>query len=189
MLNDWQGSASAGLEGVPGARLSSKAAGQELVNVFLKAGGNTIDTSNLYGNGTAQKLIAQLDIKGGHIYTKLFPLLKKLGIWFYGYSPLAGSILVSKNLNVAAKDGSRFHCAVLLILFDTLYWSPAQELREGVSVPGLSLLQVAFRWLQYHSQLDTSKGDKIIIGSYTLEWYQQTLGWTYMPIILSVHLN
>jgi hypothetical protein len=38
----------------------------------------------------------------------LFPILKKFGIRFYGYSPLVWSILAGKDLGVAMKDGSRF---------------------------------------------------------------------------------
>jgi hypothetical protein len=43
-----------------------------------------------------------------YYYNRLLPLLKKFGIRFYGYSPLAGSILAGKDLVVAATDGSRF---------------------------------------------------------------------------------
>ncbi|KAF8215712.1 NADP-dependent oxidoreductase domain-containing protein [Mycena galopus ATCC 62051] len=261
------GTGSFGLEGAPGARLTNKTAGQELVDVFLKTGGSIIDTSKFYGGGTAQKLIAQFDIKDGIFDTKLVSLCwfskrrlnltlfrifpaqpgahspenlraaveasvkdlgghkinvlylhapdrsvpfvdiareinelhkkglirefglsnffswEKLGIRFYGYSPLAGSILVGKDLTVAAKDGSRFDSsssewvAAYYNARYSLLIPPTQELRDEAAKHGISLPQVAFRWLQHHSQLDASKGDKIVIGSYSLERYQQTLGW------------
>ncbi|KAJ7239763.1 NADP-dependent oxidoreductase domain-containing protein [Mycena haematopus] len=289
-----------------GVRVSSKTTGQELINVFLEAGGNTIDTSDNYSGGTSEKLLAQLDIKdaridtksvasflfsgrfrnivlrsfpfqaGGHspenlraavktsaeslaphkinvlylhipdrsvpfvdiareinelhkdglirefglsnffswevaefyfiaekngwirptvyqgpynvlerqVETDLLPLLKKFGIRFYGYSPLAGSILAGKDLGVAAKDGSRFDAntmgpvwaGYLLGRYGRLV--PAvQDLRDAAAKHGLSLPQVAFRWLQHHSQFDSSKGDAIVIGSSTLEQLQQTLKW------------
>ncbi|KAJ7239795.1 NADP-dependent oxidoreductase domain-containing protein [Mycena haematopus] len=282
------GTGAFGLEGAPGARLTSKTVGQELVDIFVKAGGKTIDTSKLYSGGTSQQLLAQLDIKDAHIDTKIFPLqpgdhspenlrtavkacvetlaphkinvlylhapdrsvpfvdiareinelhkeglirefglsnffswevaefyfiadkngwvrptvyqgvynalerqaetellpaLKKFGIRFYGYSPLAGSILAGKDLGVAAKDGSRFDpsaspwIAQYYVGRYSVLVPGAQELRDGAAKRGLSLPQVAFRWLQHHSKLDASKGDAIVIGSNTVERLQQTLEW------------
>ncbi|KAF7340913.1 Aldo/keto reductase [Mycena sanguinolenta] len=283
------GTGSFGLEGAPGARLTSKTEGQEVVDLFVKAGGKTIDTAKLYCGETSQKLLAQLDVKDALIDTKiwplepgahspenlraaveacvealaphkinvlylhapdrsvpfadiareinelhkrglirefglsnfyawevaefyyiadkngwlrptvyqgvysvlerqveaeLFPALKKFGIRFYGYSPLAGSILAGKDLGVAAKDGSRFDpsSSGWIAQYYTGRYGVlvpgVQELRDEVAKHGLSLPQVAFRWLQHHSQFDASRGDGIIIGSYTLERLKQTLEWS-----------
>jgi DNA-binding protein len=46
------------------------ATGQQLVDIFLKAGGKTIDTARQYANGTSEKFLAQLDVKAAHIDTK-----------------------------------------------------------------------------------------------------------------------
>jgi aflatoxin B1 aldehyde reductase len=43
---------------------------QQLVNIYLKTGGKTIDTSRLYSNGTSEKFLAQLDVKEARIDTK-----------------------------------------------------------------------------------------------------------------------
>ncbi|KAF8215678.1 hypothetical protein K438DRAFT_606180 [Mycena galopus ATCC 62051] len=129
---------------------------------------------------------------------ELFPLLTKLGIRFYGYSPLAGSILGGKDLGVATKDGSRFDAgaspfAQYYVDRYTGLVPAIQELRDaGVSLylgllsllpsirkakHGLCPPQVAFRWLQHHSKLDPSKSDAILIGANTIERLGQTLEW------------
>jgi aflatoxin B1 aldehyde reductase len=68
--------------------------------------------------------------------TRLFPFLKKFGIRFYGYSPLAGSILAGKDLGAA---GSRFDTKAVgdsIVQYYTGRYSPlipaAQELRDAV---------------------------------------------------------
>jgi hypothetical protein len=69
-LIDLQGTPSYGLEGAASARVTDKATGQRLVDIFLKAGGKTIDSANLYADATSEKFLAQLDVKAAGIDTK-----------------------------------------------------------------------------------------------------------------------
>jgi aflatoxin B1 aldehyde reductase len=77
---------------------------------------------------------------------RLFPFLKKFGIRFYGYSPLAGSVLAGKDLDVAVHDGSRFDTKAVGDFIGQYYTNryfplipAAQEMRdEGVSLPRTS---------------------------------------------------
>ncbi|KAJ7861892.1 hypothetical protein B0H13DRAFT_2354955 [Mycena leptocephala] len=64
------GTSSYGLEGAASTRVTDKATGQQLIDIFLKAGGKTIDTANLYTDATSQKFLAQLDVKAAGIDTK-----------------------------------------------------------------------------------------------------------------------
>ncbi|KAF8215727.1 NADP-dependent oxidoreductase domain-containing protein, partial [Mycena galopus ATCC 62051] len=113
----------------------------------------------------------------------LLPLLKKLGIRFYGYSPLSSGILAGKDLGVAAKDGSRFDTSNPATAWIAQHYTgryaglvhSAQELRDEAVKHGFSLPQVAFRWLKHHSKFEASKGDAIVIGAFTVERFQQTL--------------
>ncbi|KAJ7848074.1 NADP-dependent oxidoreductase domain-containing protein [Mycena leptocephala] len=288
---DLQGAGSYGLEGVAFARVTDKATGQQLVDIFLKAGGKTIDTARQYANGTSEKFLAQLDVKAAHIDTKiyatqpgghapenlrrtvkesvealgphkinvlylhapdrsvpfvniareinelhkeglfrefglsnfyswevaefyfiaekngwirptvyqgvynllerqaeteLFPFLKKFGIRFYGYSPLAGSVLAGKDLDVAVHDGSRFDTKAVGDFIGQYYTGryfplipAAQELREEGVKYGLSLPEIAFRWLQHHSEFGKiSDGDAIVIGSSSIEQLNQSIAWS-----------
>jgi aryl-alcohol dehydrogenase-like predicted oxidoreductase len=46
---------------------------------------------------------------------------------------------------------------------------------------GLSLPEVAFRWLQHHSELGkNSDGDAIIIGPSSIEQMYKNLAWKYV---------
>jgi aflatoxin B1 aldehyde reductase len=47
---------------------------------------------------------------------------------------------------------------------------------------GLSLPEIAFRWLQHHSELGKiSNSDAIVIGSSSIEQLNQTIAWRYVP--------
>ncbi|KIJ50519.1 hypothetical protein M422DRAFT_65672 [Sphaerobolus stellatus SS14] len=66
----------AGTLGTPsmfGRDLSGKEA-QAVIDGISRNGPITIDTSNLYGGGTSEEVIATLDLHGGQVDTKLFPV-------------------------------------------------------------------------------------------------------------------
>ncbi|KAK9323681.1 NADP-dependent oxidoreductase domain-containing protein [Lipomyces orientalis] len=112
----------------------------------------------------------------------LFPLLRKLGIKFYAYSPIAGGFLVksAEAIKAGIKGGrwdpeSRFGQ-----LYNKLYNKPkmvaALEDWESIAaVAGVSKAALAYRWLIFNSILDPAYGDAAIIGATTLEQLQETL--------------
>jgi len=55
-------------------RIHEPAKAQELVDVLVKHGYFGLDTARFYGNGTSEKIIAQLDLKGATVDTKILPL-------------------------------------------------------------------------------------------------------------------
>ncbi|PSS22677.1 hypothetical protein PHLCEN_2v3043 [Hermanssonia centrifuga] len=56
------------------ARFTDPALIQQWVDIMAKHGQVGIDTSRLYGKGTSEKLLAQLNIEGMRLDTKIFPL-------------------------------------------------------------------------------------------------------------------
>ena len=50
-----------------------------------------------------------------------------------------------------------------------------KELAEILSKYDLPLPEAATRWLQHHSMLDPEKGDRVIIGSSSLEQLEKNL--------------
>ncbi|KAJ7845453.1 NADP-dependent oxidoreductase domain-containing protein [Mycena leptocephala] len=248
------GAASYGLEGVTSARVTGNATGQQLVDIFLKAGAH-IDTkifpvqSGVHAPENLRRtvkesvdavcrqinelhkegLFREFGLSNFHSWelslflfqtltglwlgrrvlihrrkermdsptvyegvynllkrqaeAELFPSLNKFGIRVYGYSPLAGSILAGKDLDAA---GSRFDTKAVDDFNVGQYYagrySPlipaAQELRGAVVKHGSSLPEVAFRWLQHHSELGKiSDGDAIIIGSSSVEQLKKNIAW------------
>ncbi|KAI9001826.1 putative oxidoreductase [Hyaloraphidium curvatum] len=102
---------------------------------------------------------------------ELFPCLKKYGIRFYAYSPLAGGLLSSRYLGFTAASpvipGSRFE---IISAFKDRYWKDPffdalRSLAKAAEKAGCGIEEACIRWLAWHSDLDGSKGDGYILGS------------------------
>ncbi|KAL1799326.1 hypothetical protein ACET3X_003363 [Alternaria dauci] len=112
-----------------------------------------------------------------HLETQLFPTLRKLGIHFYAYSPLAGSFLVKTAADLDAGAG-RFNDRVLGNIYGKLYDNETMrkallkwnEIAEKENVPKAEL---AYRWVAYHSALQGDE-DGIIFGASKLSQAEQT---------------
>ncbi|KAH7910358.1 NADP-dependent oxidoreductase domain-containing protein [Hygrophoropsis aurantiaca] len=68
----------AGSFGIPGpqsngARVHTVEQAQEIIDVFTSHGYNKIDTARLYGGGTSEEFIGQMDIKDCTVDTKAYP--------------------------------------------------------------------------------------------------------------------
>jgi len=98
------------------------------------------------------------------------PLLRKLNIRFAGYSPLAGGLLAGtiKSESDPIIPGSRFDNNTYLgtqyreRFFSRKHFKAIESIEEAAAPFGLSLKEVAFRWLQHHSKLLPS--DSVILG-------------------------
>jgi aflatoxin B1 aldehyde reductase len=98
--------------------------------------------------------------------TTLFPLLRKNGIVFNAYSPLAGGFLLGHYTEEGLQGGSRFANAEGQ--YAKLYGSPAlhgfiKKLKALSEKTGLRLDELSLRWEKYHSILDEK--DAIILGA------------------------
>lgn len=116
-----------------------------------------------------------------HLETILFPTLRKLGIAFYAYSPLAGGFLTKTPADLDAGAG-RFNPQMLGGMYSKLYDRPA--LREGLAEwndiaekEGVSKAELAYRWVAYHSALKAEKGDAVIFGASKVAQIEQTAEW------------
>ncbi|KAG2139313.1 NADP-dependent oxidoreductase domain-containing protein [Suillus clintonianus] len=56
-----------------GARINTIEDAQNIIDVFASHGHKQIDTSRVYGGGTSEEFIGQLDLKGCTVDTKVFP--------------------------------------------------------------------------------------------------------------------
>lgn len=99
---------------------------------------------------------------------ELIPTLRKLGIRFYAFNPLAGGLLTGKytNYNVIPKS-SRFSKTHV---YSDRYWK--KSLFEAVLMVvakcnefDLNPTQCAYRWLAFHSLLNQQHGDGIVLGA------------------------
>jgi len=112
--------------------------------------------------------------------TLLFPLLRKLGIAFYAYSPIAGGFL-TKTAQQISKGAGRFHTNDFVgQMYHGMYAKPSylEALSEWEAIAkdvGCSKAELAYRWVSYNSPLDPKYGDAIIVGASSLEQLSQTL--------------
>ncbi|KAJ1562896.1 hypothetical protein HK405_006270 [Cladochytrium tenue] len=114
----------------------------------------------------------------------LFPVLRKHGIAFYAYSPIAGGFLTKSKAQIeaGATDAGRFveGGGYLADLYRELYVKPKllDALDSWASISqdaGVSRAELACRWVRYHSALRADQGDAVIIGASTFNQLRQTL--------------
>lgn len=114
-----------------------------------------------------------------HLEKDLFPVLRKLNMVFYAYSPLAGGFLTKTSADLDAGAG-RFNKDALGGMYSGMYDKPS--LREGLKTwnqiaekEGVSKAELAYRWVAHHSAL-TEEGDGVIFGASKLSQIEQTAG-------------
>ncbi|KAF1928316.1 aflatoxin B1 aldehyde reductase member 2 [Didymella exigua CBS 183.55] len=114
-----------------------------------------------------------------HLEKDLFPLLRKLNMVFYAYSPLAGGFLTKTAADLDAGAG-RFSKEALGGMYSGMYDKPS--LREGLKTwdqiaekEGVNKAELAYRWVAHHSAL-TEEGDGVIFGASKLSQIEQTAG-------------
>jgi aflatoxin B1 aldehyde reductase len=104
---------------------------------------------------------------------ELFPCLRRYGIAFYAFNPLAGGYLTDRY-HRDTKDheaGSRFDPERMQgKMYRARYWNEPffaalDELRPVAKKHGLRESECALRWMMHHSQLKKELGDKVIIGA------------------------
>jgi aflatoxin B1 aldehyde reductase len=107
-----------------------------------------------------------------HAETDLLPLLRKLKLSFWAYSPLAGGFFakdpdeLEKGTSSGRFDAHSFGGK----MYNSLYTRPSlvAALREWGRIAddaGISTTELALRWVAFHSGLDAARGDAVIVGA------------------------
>eukprot|EP00281_Chroomonas_sp_CCMP1168_P003252 CAMPEP_0206259616 /NCGR_PEP_ID=MMETSP0047_2-20121206/26588_1 /ASSEMBLY_ACC=CAM_ASM_000192 /TAXON_ID=195065 /ORGANISM="Chroomonas mesostigmatica_cf, Strain CCMP1168" /LENGTH=325 /DNA_ID=CAMNT_0053686519 /DNA_START=169 /DNA_END=1146 /DNA_ORIENTATION=+ len=102
---------------------------------------------------------------------ELLPCLRKLGIPFYAYNPLAGGILTGKHTKEDAPPPGRFKENKMYLdrFWKDAYFDAIKALNEECKSEGVTMTDASLRWLKNHSQLSGARGDGIIIGASSME--------------------
>lgn len=99
---------------------------------------------------------------------ELLPLLRKLGIAFNAYSPLAGGFLTKSRSQVVNGEGrfnkDQFLGAYFEIYNNEPYLAANDEWRRIADEEGVSRAALGYRWVCYHSALKPELGDGMVIG-------------------------
>ncbi|KAE8440521.1 hypothetical protein EG329_007403 [Mollisiaceae sp. DMI_Dod_QoI] len=118
---------------------------------------------------------------------ELFPCLRKYGIAFFAFNPLAGGYLTSRytremlNEDKEIEKGSRFDPSrrqgqnYRRRYWNEKYFDALDILRPVAKKHGLSEAEVALRWMTNHSLLKREFGDAIIIGASSAAQLEENL--------------
>lgn len=110
---------------------------------------------------------------------KLLPYLRKNGIAFVAYSPLAGGFLTGKLTAGGDLTGTRFEEGNMLGMFLRKSYdkpsmhSAVKKLQAKLASYGIGLPEASLRWLYYHSAL--GKDDAVILGANSMDQLQSNL--------------
>ncbi|KAF2399776.1 Aldo/keto reductase [Trichodelitschia bisporula] len=114
---------------------------------------------------------------------ELFPCLRKYGISFYEFNPLAGGYLTDRyhRDQEEVEAGSRFDpkrnqgANYRRRYWKSEYFDALDVLRPVAKRHGLTEAECALRWIQNHSLLSGEAGDAVIIGASSKEQLEENL--------------
>lgn len=113
-----------------------------------------------------------------NVEMELFPALRHLGMRFYAFNPLAGGLLTGKHAHFEDTPLSgRFE---RLKSYRDRYWKKTyfdalELIKSKCEEEGVTMAEVAYRWLVNHSCLLTEKGDGVIMGASNLLQMEQNM--------------
>jgi aflatoxin B1 aldehyde reductase len=117
------------------------------------------------------------------IEDELIPCLRHYKISFYAYAPLAGGLMTGKYSRDQTnfEPGSRFAPGTVTSriyhsrFWNDLYFDGIEEVKAAADKHGLTLAEVALRWLSWHSKLERETGDAVIVGASSVKHLEQNL--------------
>ena len=113
-----------------------------------------------------------------NVEPELFPAIHSLGMRFYAFNPLAGGMLTGKHHHFEDNpEPGRF---ARLESYRKRYWKQSyfdavDEIRIACEEEGVPMVEAAYRWMAYHSCLDASMGDGILLGASRIEQMTQNM--------------
>ncbi|KAI1363282.1 Aldo/keto reductase [Xylaria arbuscula] len=101
---------------------------------------------------------------------ELFPCLRHYGISFYVYSPLASGFLTGRY-----ERGQPIGNLHLQHLWNEGYYDAMDVIKPVAQKQGLTVAEMALRWLVHHSALKNELSDAIILGAGSLKNLENNL--------------
>ncbi|KAI0669008.1 Aldo/keto reductase [Trametes maxima] len=114
---------------------------------------------------------------------ELFPCLRKFGIAFYEFNPLGGGFFTGRyrSLNDQVEPGSRFDPekgqgrSYRRRYWKEPYFRALSAIEEVAKKHGLTLAEVALRWISHHSLMKREHGDAVLIGASSVKHIEENL--------------
>lgn len=118
-----------------------------------------------------------------HVEKDLFPVLRRLKMSFWAYSPIAGGFLVRSPQAIKEGNHGRFDKGTFVgQMYHDLYAKPslvsALEQWELVAKKvGTTKAGLAYRWVRFNSALQGACEDSLILGASSPAQLEQTLNY------------
>lgn len=117
------------------------------------------------------------------VEAELLPCLRHYGVALYAFQPLAGGFLTGRYRRDQTdfEPGSRFDPSIMQgQLHRGRYWNDAyfdalERIQTVAGKHGLTVAEVALRWLKHHSQLRAALGDAILVGASSAKHLEENL--------------
>ena len=111
---------------------------------------------------------------------EIFPTLRKHGMAFYAYSPIAGGFLAKSKAALTETEGRFGGKNPLAQVYNGMYNRPSFVAALGVweqiaKDEGATRAELAYRWVVYHSKLQGDLGDAVIVGARKQEQLRETV--------------
>ncbi|THH08200.1 hypothetical protein EW145_g2860 [Phellinidium pouzarii] len=138
-------------------------------------------TSNDLGSATSLRV--NIVWINRNVESELFPCMRKFGISFYEFNPLGGGFFTgrySKSTDYV-EEGTRFDPTKFQGQgYRKRYWNEPhfkalEIIRNASEKAGLTMAEVALRWVTHHSLMKREFGDSILIGASSLNHIEQNL--------------
>ena len=103
-----------------------------------------------------------------NVEPELFSAIRSLGMRFYAFNPLAGGMLTGKHHHFEdTPEPGRF---ARLKSYRDRYWKRSyfdavDEIRKACESAGVPMAEAAYRWLCFHSKMDATRSDGILLGA------------------------
>ncbi|KAF7440759.1 hypothetical protein PC9H_001107 [Pleurotus ostreatus] len=124
-----------------------------------------------------------------NVEPELFPCLRKFGIAFYEFNPLAGGFFTDRYLSpeTQVEKGSRFDPERIqgkgyrdrqvrsLTYWNDAYFEALASIKKVADAHKLTLAEISLRWVSHHSLMKREYGDAILIGASSLKHIEQNL--------------
>jgi aflatoxin B1 aldehyde reductase len=96
------------------------------------------------------------------------------------YSPVAGGFLIKSRVDIEQGVGRWSSDSFFGQFYGSLYRKPStlallDDLEDLSAKSGVSKLGIAYRWVRYHSALDGSLGDLMLLGGRNAAHVKETL--------------
>lgn len=112
------------------------------------------------------------------VESELFPAARNFAIRFYAYNPLAGGLLTgrySQIMNVPKEGRFALKSSYLERFWNKSYFGAIEIVQDASEQSGLSMVQIALRWLMQYSFLKGPNRDGVIIAASNLKQWECNL--------------